>query len=143
VSYIGSSAMAQHGWAYGAHPRRLLVFSLDGKAEPPQTVPPKTELLIVDNSEQVIDSAQAAAGEELYLPRCLGCHGFAAISGGGAPDLRASAVAADLESFGTVLRTGQLQARGMPMFDELNDRQVEQIYWYIRQRARESLKPAL
>jgi len=42
-----------------------------------------------------------------------------------------------------VLRTGQLQARGMPMFDELNDRQVEQIYWYIRQRARESLKSAL
>jgi len=143
ASYIGSSAMAQHGWAYGAHPRRLLVFSLDGKAEPPQTVPPKTELLIVDNSEQVIDSAQAAAGEELYLPRCLGCHGFAAISSGGAPDLRASAAAADLESFGTVLRTGQLQARGMPMFDELNDRQVEQIYWYIRQRARESLKSAL
>jgi len=139
ASYIGSSAMAQHGWDYGAHPRRLLVFSLDGKAEPPPTVAPKTELVIVDNSEQVIDTAQASAGQELYLPRCLGCHGFAAISSGGAPDLRASAAAADLDSFANVLRSGQLQARGMPLFDELNDRQVEQIYWYIRQRARESL----
>jgi quinohemoprotein ethanol dehydrogenase len=139
ASYIGSSAMAQHGWDYGAHPRRLLVFSLDGKAKPPPTAPPKTELVIVDNSEQVIDTIQASAGQDLYLPRCLGCHGFAAISGGGAPDLRASAVAADLDAFGTVLRSGQLQARGMPRFDELNDREVEQIYWYIRQRARESL----
>ena len=139
VSYIGSSAMAQHGWAYGAHPRRLLVFSLDGKAEPPPTVAPKTEILIVDNSEQLIDTAQAGAGQDLYLTRCMGCHGFAAVSGGGAPDLRASAAAADLDSFGTVLRSGQLQARGMPLFDELDDRQVEQIYWYIRQRARESL----
>jgi quinohemoprotein ethanol dehydrogenase len=139
VSYIGSSAMAQHGWAYGAHPRRLLVFSLEGKAEPPPTVAPKTDLLIVDNSEQVIDVAQASAGQDLYLPRCLGCHGVAAISAGGAPDLRASAAAADLDAFGTVLRSGQLQARGMPLFDELSDREVEQIYWYIRQRARESL----
>lgn len=139
VSYVGSSAMAQHGWAYGAHPRRLLVFSLEGKAEPPPTAPPKTELVIVDKKEQVIDMAQASAGEDLYLPRCLGCHGFAAISAGGAPDLRASTVAADLDSFATILRSGQLQARGMPRFDELDDRQVEQIYWYIRQRARESL----
>ncbi len=139
ASYIGSTAMAQHGWAYGAHPRRLLVFSLEGKAEPPPTVAPQTELLIVDNSEQVIDTAQASAGQDLYLPRCLGCHGVAAVSAGGAPDLRASAAAADLDAFGTVLRSGQLQARGMPLFDELSDREVEQIYWYIRQRARESL----
>ncbi len=139
VSYIGSTAMAQHGWAYGTHPRRLLVFSLEGKIEPPKTVAPSKEVLIVDNSEQRIDEAQASVGQDLYLPRCLGCHGMAAISAGGAPDLRASALAANLDAFGDLLRTGQLQARGMPRFDELNDREVEQIYWYIRQRARESL----
>jgi len=139
VSYMGSTSMAQHGWAYGAHPRRLLVFSLEGKAEPPKIVAPKKELHIVDDSEQVIDQAQASAGEDLYLPRCLGCHGIAAISAGGAPDLRASAAAANLGSFKELVRSGQLQARGMPRFDELNDRELEQIYWYIRQRARESL----
>jgi len=139
VSYVGSTAMAHHGWTYGSQPRRLLVFSLEGTAKPPPTVPPQTELAIVDNPDQAIDVGQAQVGQDLYLTMCVGCHGFAAISGGGAPDLRASEAAADLASMRSILRSGTLQARGMPLFDDLSDRETEQIYWFIRQRARESL----
>ena len=63
------------------------------------------------------------------------------IAGGGAPDLRASAIAADAGSFAHLLKSGALQTRGMPRFDDLNPRQVEQVYWFIRERARESLQP--
>lgn len=140
VSYVGATAMAHNGWAYGAQPRRLLVFSLEGKATPPPIKPPQTELVIVDDPGQVIDTAQAQVGQDIYLPMCLGCHGFAAISGGGAPDLRASTAAADLDAFRAILHAGALQSKGMPRFDELSAREVEQIYWYIRQRARQSLQ---
>ena len=93
----------------------------------------------MDDSAVVIDAAQAIAGQDLYLAMCMGCHGFAAVSGGGAPDLRASKLAADLDAFKTLLRAGELQPRGMPRFEEFTEREMEQIYWFIRQRARESL----
>jgi len=139
VAYLGSTAFAQHGWTYGTHPRRLLVFSLDGKATPPPIKPPQTQLVLVDDSKQSIDEAQAAVGQDLYLSMCIGCHGMAVISAGGAPDLRASKLAANLDAFRQLLHTGALQSRGMPRFQELNPREMEQIYWFIRQRARESL----
>jgi quinohemoprotein ethanol dehydrogenase len=139
AAYVGSTAFAQHGWAYGSQPRRLLTFSLDGKMKPPPIQPPQLELAIIDDRAQDIDSAQATVGQDLYLAMCLGCHGFAVISAGGAPDLRASTVAANLDSFRQLLKTGALQSQGMPRYQELNNREVEQMYWFIRQRARESL----
>jgi len=142
ANYIGASVMAQHGWSYGRNPRRLLVFSLEGKATPPPIVPAQTELAFVDDPQQRIDTAQAAAGQEIYLTYCAGCHGLHLIAAGGAPDLRASVAAAQLDGFSRIVRGGLLQARGMPLFDEFNDREVEQLYWFIRQRARESLAAA-
>jgi quinohemoprotein ethanol dehydrogenase len=139
ASYIGSSAMAQSGWAYGAQQRRLLVFSLEGKATPPATKPPQLKPVFIDDPKLAIDEAQAAEGKLIYHDYCFGCHGFAVISAGGAPDLRASAVAAGRESLLQLLHSGNLQSRGMPMYDDLNPRQVEQLYWFIRQRARESV----
>jgi quinohemoprotein ethanol dehydrogenase len=138
ASYMGSSAMAQHGWDYGTQPRRLLVFSLDGKAEPPPTVPPKADLDFVDNPDQAIDLAQAGEGQDLYLAVCVACHGHAVIASGAAPDLRASRIAADQGAFKALLREGALQSRGMPRFDELSEREVEQIYWFIRREARKA-----
>ncbi len=58
---------------------------------------------------------------------------------GGASDLCASAVAADQKAFASLLRSGALQERGMPIYDDLSEREVEQVYWFIRQMARESL----
>ena len=49
AGYIGASSAAQHGWAYNQQPRRLLVFSLEGKAEPPPTKAPKTVVDIIDD----------------------------------------------------------------------------------------------
>jgi quinohemoprotein ethanol dehydrogenase len=140
--YLGSTAFAQHGWAYGAQPRRLLVFSLKGRATPPPTRPPQTRLAIIDNPAQAIDEAQASVGQDLYLESCVGCHGFHAISSGGAPDLRASPLAADLGSFQRLLHSGALQSKGMPIFGELSEREMEQIYWFIRLRARQSIQSA-
>ena len=139
-AYLGSTALAQHGWAYGAQPRRLLVFSLEGKSEPPPLSAPVKELEILDDKKQRIDTAQAKVGQDLYLDMCVGCHGFHVISAGGAPDLRASPIAAQLEPFRQLLYSGALQHRGMPKYDDLNERETEQIYWFVRQRARESLQ---
>ena len=141
ASYIGTSAFAQHNWDYRAQARRLLVFSLEGKAElPPHTRAPK--LQIVDNPDVKIDSAQATTGADLYLKSCMVCHGYYVMSSGAAPDLRGSNVAAELPAFTQLLRAGALQDRGMPLYDEFSDREIEQIFWYIRQRARESLEKA-
>ena len=138
-SYFGSTAMAHHGWQYGEQPRRLLVFSLEGKAEPPPVKAPKTELTLIDDRSQKIDAAQARVGQDLYLGTCAGCHGLHVIASGGAPDLRASEVSADQDAFESLLRSGALQHRGMPRYDDFNSREIEQIYWFIRQRARESI----
>jgi quinohemoprotein ethanol dehydrogenase len=142
ASYIGSTAMAAHGWNYGGHERRLLVFSLEGKSEVPPIRPPSVAVEFVDRPDQAIDKAQASAGQDIYLDYCFACHGFAAIAAGAAPDLRGSETAADLKALQHLLKSGALQSRGMPRYDDLNARQVEQIYWFIRQRARESVQAA-
>jgi quinohemoprotein ethanol dehydrogenase len=119
--------------------RRLYKVAQDGKATPPPIQPPYTELVFVDDPKQAIDSAQARVGQDLYLDTCVACHGLAVIAAGGAPDLRSSNIAANLESFRHLLKSGSLQSRGMPRYQEMSDRQIEQIYWFIRQRERESV----
>ncbi len=138
AGYIGSSAFAQHQWRYMAQPRRLLVFSLEGKAELPPA-PAMADLEFIDDPKQAIDLAQAEAGQDIFLESCWACHGMKAKASGGAPDLRASAIAADQKAFAGLLRSGALQERGMPIYDDLSEREVEQVYWFIRQMARESL----
>ena len=59
-----------------------------------------------------------------------------AISGGVAPDLRASNLALEYESFAQVVKGGLLEPRGMPRFADLSDAQVQSLYWYVRERAR-------
>jgi quinohemoprotein ethanol dehydrogenase len=68
------------------------------------------------------------------------CHGFYGVAAGGAPDLRGSAIASNQQALMQVLLKGTLQQRGMPIFDELSEQQVEQIYHYIRLRAQGALK---
>jgi quinohemoprotein ethanol dehydrogenase len=55
------------------------------------------------------------------------------------PDLRESAIALDLGSFGTLLKQGPLMERGMPRFEMLTDEQIRQLHAYIRAGAREVL----
>jgi len=126
------------GWKYGANPRRLLVFALDGKAKlPPQ--PGRTLALEpVDDPALAIDEAAASAGQSMFLG-CALCHGRDAISSGApAPDLRESNLALDPAAFRQVVKEGAKIERGMPRFDTLSDEQVNQLWHYVRREARKA-----
>ena len=126
-------------WSYREHPRRLLVFSLDAKTTLPAT-PPHHAIVPLEAASFKPDPALAAQGEKLYGDyACRACHGSDAISGGGAPDLRASAIPLDAQAFRTVVRDGALVVAGMPRFGELSVEQVEAIRHYLRKRAADDL----
>jgi quinohemoprotein ethanol dehydrogenase len=129
------AGVAQYGWRYGAQPRRLLVFALGGRGGL-TLVPPAAAERPVDDATLRINSVAAAAGNSLFNSSCHLCHGFMAVSGGVAPDLRASSLALSPEAFQRVVKGGLLEERGMPRFDDLSDAQVQNLYWYVRQRAR-------
>jgi quinohemoprotein ethanol dehydrogenase len=72
--------------------------------------------------------------------RCQLCHGPGAVAGGSAPDLRASTIPLNAALFSLTVRTG-VEARGMPKFTELNDRELDALRHYIRYRARMATRP--
>jgi len=127
------------GWKYGAQPRRLLVFALDGNAVLPKTSPASLTVTPVDDPAFKLDPVAVSSGEALFAAHCALCHGANAVSAGApAPDLRESGIALEQESFSTVLR-GALLAQGMPGFPELTETQLDQLRSYIRSRARAAL----
>ena len=125
------------GWDYGKHMRRLVTFSLDGKANMPAQPPPHFPQPI-EAPEFEIDPALAAQGAAEF-GTCLACHGLNAIAAGMAPDLRASPMPLDFSSFAAVVRDGALVARGMPADPSITDAQLRALQHFIRQRARETL----
>jgi len=131
------SVSARWGWESRGHPRRLLTFTLDGKASlPPASTPSFAKPLAAP--EFKIDPAKVEVGAHEFV-RCLLCHGTAAIAGGNAPDLRASPVLLSAEGFAAIVRDGTLLSRGMPRFAELSDSQLDALRHYVRAKARESL----
>jgi quinohemoprotein ethanol dehydrogenase len=72
--------------------------------------------------------------------RCQLCHGPGAVAGGTAPDLRASQIPMNAAGFAATVRTG-IEARGMPKFPELSDRELESLRHYVRYRARLATRP--
>lgn len=142
AGYGSSAAAISHianiGWKYRIHQRRLLTFVLDGKAILPASPPPSREITPLDDPKLVINVADVAEGGELYH-RCLGCHGRNVISAGGAPDLRESPVALNKDSFLAVVHDGALIERGMPAFKMLPPEQLLKIHAYIRAQARVAL----
>ncbi|MBC8027987.1 MAG: PQQ-binding-like beta-propeller repeat protein [Steroidobacteraceae bacterium] len=129
---------AKFGWDSRLHPRRLLVFTLDGTAKLPPT-PPPARAQAQDGPELAVDEGLAKEGAAKYAS-CAWCHGANAIAGGMAPDLRASAVPLNAASFATVVRDG-LEIRGMPKFGEATDRDLEALRHYIRVQARLETRP--
>jgi quinohemoprotein ethanol dehydrogenase len=121
------------GWDSRSHPRRLLAFTLDGQGNLPPTPPPQVAQPI-DVPEFALNEASAREGAEVY-ERCQWCHGVAAIAGGGAPDLRASAVPLNPAAFAAAVKNG-VEARGMPKFPELSDAELDSLRHYLRWRAR-------
>jgi quinohemoprotein ethanol dehydrogenase len=128
------SAEAGYAWPYRETPRRLLTFMLDGKARLPASPGSSFEkpLKVADFH---VDPAIAKAGAVVYGVNCFTCHGPGAVSGGNAPDLRASPVVADGDSFAQVVRDGALVSSGMPRFEELTPGELEALRHYIRSRA--------
>ena len=134
---FGSMA-ARFGWDSRIHPRRLLVFVLDGKAKLPPT-PPPVFAQPLDGPQMEVDEALVKEGIQQWS-RCQLCHGPGAVAGGTAPDLRASVVLLNPALFSLTVRTG-IEARGMPKFTELNDRELDALRHYIRYRARLATRP--
>ncbi|MDE2303078.1 MAG: PQQ-dependent dehydrogenase, methanol/ethanol family [Sphingomonadales bacterium] len=127
------------GWKYGANPRRLLAFALDGHAVLPPGAKPSLAIHPLDDPALRIDPAAAERGRSLFLA-CAVCHGRDAVSAGApGPDLRESALALDPQAFLAVVKGGALLARGMPRYDQLGDAQALDIWAYVRSRARDAL----
>ena len=135
---VGSDVM-NAGWKYGANPRRLLVFALDGKATLPKSPGPDWHVDAVDDPTLAIDPAAAKAGKAMFTA-CALCHGRDVISSGApGPDLRESRLALDRQAFLQVVRGGALLQKGMPRYDDLTEAQALQIWAYVRGEARKSL----
>ena len=102
VPVIGRHMAAKFGWDSRLHPRRLLAFTLDGDASLPPT-PRPTVAQPVDVPEFALNEGLVRAGAVVY-ERCQWCHGIGAIAGGGAPDLRASAVPMNPAAFAAAVK---------------------------------------
>ena len=139
LAMLGGSLGAQHGWVYGMHPRRLLVFALDGKADLPPTPPPMF-VTPLDDAKLEIDDELVALGEQKWARSCAWCHGPAAVGSGGSPDLRASGVMLDLNAVKKIMHDGERVSRGMPTFPEFTEKDIQSIQHYVRHKARLALK---
>jgi len=139
---MAGTITAQHGWAYRVHPRRLLVFSLDGGATLPPAPPPQQAQAIVKDDFKV-DALLAEQGSHLFLKNCVTCHGGGAVSGGYAPDLRASPLPLFLDGFREVTVQGVRGKAGMPAFHELTDSDLVALQHYIRRQANKSAQAAV
>jgi len=143
VGYGGTTAaygkFMDVGWKYGAQPRRLLTFVLDGKGKLAPTPGPDMTVHALDNPGLVLNETDVAAGRGLSI-QCAACHGIGLhATGTPGPDLRESAIALDFNNFRTLLKEGPLMERGMPRFEMLTDEQIRQLYAYVRAKAREAL----
>lgn len=124
--------------AYGAHPRWLFAFSLDGERDIPPSPPPYVPEPLA-YPDFVVDHEAAAEGAQDDGPLCAACHGPQAVAAGMAPDLRASAVVLSAESFEQVVRDGGRVAQGMPPYTTLTSARLNAIRHYIRQQAEAAL----
>jgi quinohemoprotein ethanol dehydrogenase len=136
---LGTSLTAQHGWAYRVHPRRLVTFALGGTVALPPSPPPFFAEPL-EAPDFVVDETLAEAGDPIFNGKCATCHGFGAVSGGSAPDLRASPVVLSHEAFIQVVLGGGRRQFGMPQFGELSEIEADTLQHYIRSQAEDHLR---
>ena len=114
--------------------KRVLTFMVGGKAQlPPAPPPPKVEAL--EDPGYRPNETLSAKGADIFGLRCLSCHGFNAVAGGYAPDLRASGVPQSAETFRSIVHDGAMLSNGMPNFPELSNSDLESLRQYLRSRA--------
>jgi quinohemoprotein ethanol dehydrogenase len=115
-------------------PRRVLAFALDGSDSLPAFALPEQHPPA--DPDFAVDLARAQQGALLYATNtCLVCHGWNAVAGGAAPDLRFSPTILDAQSFEQVVREGSLKPKGMDAFPEIAAGDLEEIRFYLRARA--------
>jgi quinohemoprotein ethanol dehydrogenase len=131
---------AGFGWRFRDSPRRALTFALDATAQLPPTPTPAAEKPLVSDSLKP-EPALVKDGAGLFGIHCMTCHGASAISGGAAPDLRASAVPLSADAFKAIVQGGGLLSQGMPKFNDLSDAQLLAIRHYIRAQALPDAQP--
>jgi quinohemoprotein ethanol dehydrogenase len=135
------SELTARGWKFGAQPRRLLTFALDGAASLPPTAPRDYVVHALDDPGLAIDETQAAQGRDLYQANCAYCHGrYLVTAGAPAPDLRESSLALHWDTLRAVVKDGVLLPKLMPQFQQLRDDQLRAIFMYVRSGARQALK---
>lgn len=117
---------------------RVLAYKLGGTAKLPPN--PGPEKLSFHPPELEADEETVTLGKSIYHRHCVVCHGDAAVSGGGVPDLRASPAIDDAESFRAIVLDGARGDRGMVSYAaELDADDAEAVRAYLVARARESL----
>ena len=132
-SAFGGGDASALGWSYGKHMRRLVTFSLDGTTKLPKLPPPSVPQSLPAPFFEV-ESDLATSGAALF-GQCTICHGGGAVSGGIAPDLRASPAVLSEKAFEDVVRGGALREKGMPSYESLSDNQLTALRHYIREQA--------
>lgn len=137
-SGLGGQEAYDLGWAYGAHTRRLITFSLEGQANMPKLPEPFHPQPLAAPDFPVNQSIVAVGAGQYYGRGCSGCHGNGLVSGGMAPDLRASAICIDQAAFTSVVKEGARVNRGMPQFQDISDEELEALMHFIRQGANSS-----
>ena len=120
---------------------RLLTFKVGGdvKLTPREALADKRSWpATADMPEFTGTKEQVAHGKEVYLTRCVWCHGDAAMSAGVLPDLRMLDKKKH-ELFEKIVLEGIYSAKGMPGYSSLLSKDdVEAIRQYIIRRAHDS-----
>ncbi|MGH8518693.1 MAG: c-type cytochrome, partial [Panacagrimonas sp.] len=142
VSLAGGTALSRFGWSHGAQVRQVYTFALDTKAPMPDVGAPRVPKPIVPPDFRV-NAELAAKGEALYKNTCVICHGAGAVSGGYAPDLRASPLFASPPALRAVVKDGAKVPLGMPRYTDMSDADLDALQHFVRRQAAATVgKPA-
>jgi len=118
-------------------PRRVLTFAIDG-ADPLQASPPPPLVPPADPDFKPNPTLAAAGGMVFMMNGCLACHGWNAVGGGQAPDLRYSPAIVDAATVHAIVKEGVLRANGMPQFADISDADLEAVRFYLRTRSKDA-----
>jgi quinohemoprotein ethanol dehydrogenase len=97
--------------------------------------------LTIPDTKFTATTSEVAHGETLYWQYCGTCHAVNGGGGGLAPDLAFSPIAANNESFLSVVHKGAYEKLGMPNFgNRLSEKDILAIQKYILTKAKEGKK---
>ena len=127
-------------WAYNQGISTMVVYRLGGDQAALVNAKRRGAAAPFSDQSVMVHPDLYSQGKRVYGTYCGYCHGKGLASGGGAPDLKASTIAAYEGPLKTLLHQGLLQAKGMPIFDEITNTEVRALHSYIRITTREKIK---